>query len=403
MQKQIIKNLVMWAIVLSPAILVSTAGLFVFKQAILTSISSSSHPELVYLILGSFCVGIILTTITLARYTVEGNFLSCWNETPQNVDKQLLLNSKPDLYFTPIYNILLGIRPLAAGKHQAVLEQEIAIINERLQGRLTLPNFIAGALVGLGLVGTFIGLLGTLEDLGQLFAGLAQSGNGNINPTDLFADMVRRLQDPMRGMGTAFIASLYGLMGSLVLGLQILLVSKVGHALNAQMHALIRHSDAGLPVGGVVAIQENAALVKIDGPAVLQILQAAQAAQAEQSKLWEALTIQMRLQQERSQDETQFLRRDIVSVMESTKALSQSVRESIEADDRYRKSVPRTSYWQDAWVKVQAYLQRSNVDQTLAELSRVNRMQSQALLDISSALNRIDQRLSTHLQAQLTK
>jgi hypothetical protein len=169
------------------------------------------------------------------------------------------------------------------------------------------------------------------------------------------------------------------------------------------MHALIRHSDAGLPVGGVVAIQENAALVKIDGPAVLQILQAAQAAQAEQSKLWEALTIQMRLQQERSQDETQFLRRDIVSVMESTKALSQSVRESIEADDRYRKSVPRTSYWQDAWVKVQAYLQRSNVDQTLAELSRVNRMQSQALLDISSALNRIDQRLSTHLQAQLTK
>ena len=88
-----------------------------------------------------------------------------------------------------------------------------------------------------------MGLLGTLEDLGKLFGALVQTSNANANPVDIFSDMVRRLQDPMRGMGTAFVASLYGLLGSLVLGLQILAVGKIGHALINQVHMLVRRAE----------------------------------------------------------------------------------------------------------------------------------------------------------------
>lgn len=397
---QVSKNLLSWLAALSPVLFVLVIGFFVFKQAIITSIESTPHPELVYVILGAFFIGVIFTCITLARYTLEINFLSRWNDAPFNERKPLLLNSKINSYLLPIYHVLLGIRPMAAEAQQAVLEQEIATINERLHDRLAFPNFLAGALVGLGLVGTFIGLLGTLEDLGKLFAGLAQSGGGDTNPTELFADMVRRLQGPMHGMGTAFIASLYGLLGSLVLGLQILVVGKVGHDLSNQMHTLIRGNDAALLVDS--ADGHVVSTVKIVKRAAFQVLHAIQAAQSKQSMHWDELAIQMRLHQERSLKDTQLLRREILSVTESSKALTQAVRESIQADDRYRKSVPRTSYWQDAWIKVQAYLQRSDTDQALSELLRVSRMQSNLLIDISSTLSHIDQRLSAHLNAHLT-
>jgi hypothetical protein len=75
---------------------------------------------------------------------------------------------------------------------------------------LVLPNYIGGALVGIGLVGTFIGLLGTLDDLSTLFASLDGAGaaTDSSDAGAMFGDMVRRLRDPIRGMGTAFVASL---------------------------------------------------------------------------------------------------------------------------------------------------------------------------------------------------
>jgi hypothetical protein len=103
-----------------------------------------------------------------------------------------------------------------------------------------LPNFIAGSLVGLGLVGTFVGLLGTLEDLGAVFGSLGGAGDSGANPTAVFADMVQKLQDPMRGMGTAFVTSLYGLLGSLVVGLCALTVGKTGNTVIKDLYAAER-------------------------------------------------------------------------------------------------------------------------------------------------------------------
>jgi hypothetical protein len=373
-----------WLAALSPVLIVLFFGFFMFREAIVHSIASTPHPELVYVILGAFFCGVILTCITLFRYTLESNLISRWIDTPALYRENLLATKTWHSYLLPVYQILLGTRPLLAGTHQAVLEQEISAVNARLSDRLSLPNHLAGALVGLGLVGTFIGLLGTLEDLSHLFGALADTSNANVNPTEMFADMVRRLQDPMRGMGTAFIASLYGLLGSLVLGLQILAVGKMGHGLDTQIHALVRRNDAFTQPGGSVLAGADAAASS--GP----------------SARWEEVSLQMQQHHVRSLEEAQLLRREVLNVIESSKSLTLAVRDSIQADDRYRSSMPRTTYWQDAWVKVQAYLQRSNTDQTLTELCRVSLMHSHTLADIASTLTRIDQRLGAHLNAQFT-
>jgi hypothetical protein len=81
---------------------------------------------------------------------------------------------------------------------------------------------LGGALIGLGLVGTFIGLLGTLDELGNLFSALMGNSSAGATQADMFKDMLQKLQAPMRGMGTAFVASLYGLMGSLLLGMVVM-------------------------------------------------------------------------------------------------------------------------------------------------------------------------------------
>ncbi len=383
-----------WLGALLPVTLVVLSGWLLFAQAVVQSIQATPHPELIFVILGTFAIGVLLSCITLYRYTLEGGLMFKWQHTPEHMRHTLLEQLTWKSYCLPIYQIFLGQRALNESTQQAIVEQEIHAIQERLNDRLTLPHYLSGALVGLGLVGTFIGLLGTLEDLGKLFGALVQTGNASANPAEIFTDMVRRLQEPMRGMGTAFVASLYGLFGSLVLGLQILAVGKVGHGLSNQLHALVRQTESQTSTQHPVAAPSTFASEAVFEKALQQIMQTAQAAQAEQAQKWTQLHQLFLEHMQASHDETQQLRREIGSIVESNRVLATTVRENTQAEARYRHSVPRTSYWQDAWVKVQAYLQRSNTDQTLAELTRHTLATQHTLLDMVQVLSRIDQRLS---------
>ena len=385
-----------WVASLLPVVLVVAVALVYFKQAVISSIATTPHPELVYAILGTFFVGVLLTCVTLYRYSIEGSLMTQWTLTPASDRAGFVGQRCTRSYLMPVYKILLNQIKRNESSHLVTLEQEITAINERLQDRLALPIYLSGALVGLGLVGTFVGLLGTLEDLGKLFGALVQTGSSSANPTEIFADMVSRLQEPMRGMGTAFVASLYGLLGSLLLGLQILAVGKMGHALNTQMHRIAR-SEAG--VGDAKTIDSSESSRFGDHTASIlrhaaQSLQDTQALLQEHTEKWHVLSEKIQLQQTNSATENAALRAEIFTIVQACQALTQSVRESIQADDRYRQSVPKTSYWQDAWIKVQAYLQRSNTDQALTELIRATNSQQRVLIEMSSTLIRIDQRLA---------
>ncbi len=88
-------------------------------------------------------------------------------------------------------------------------------IQSRLDESRELSRYMVGLLIFLGLLGTFWGLLLTINAIGAVIGGMS-IGTGEI--TQLFGQLQSGLQAPLAGMGTAFSTSLFGLAAALVLG-----------------------------------------------------------------------------------------------------------------------------------------------------------------------------------------
>ncbi|GGX37920.1 flagellar motor protein MotA [Saccharospirillum salsuginis] len=99
-------------------------------------------------------------------------------------------------------------------------------IRARLDESREISRYMISLLIFLGLLGTFWGLLGTIQSVGAVIIDLNISG-GDFN--EVFAELQAGLLKPLEGMGTAFSSSLFGLGGSLILGF---LDIQAGHAQN---------------------------------------------------------------------------------------------------------------------------------------------------------------------------
>ena len=88
-------------------------------------------------------------------------------------------------------------------------------IATRLDERRELSRYMIGLLIFLGLLGTFWGLLETIGAVADAIAGLQVTGGDAVQ---MFAKLKQGIEGPLKGMATAFGASLFGLSGSLVLG-----------------------------------------------------------------------------------------------------------------------------------------------------------------------------------------
>ena len=88
-------------------------------------------------------------------------------------------------------------------------------IQSRIEEGHDLSRYMIGLLIFLGLLGTFWGLLNTINAVSDTISGLSGS---SADPAALFEDLKTGLAAPLSGMGTAFSSSLFGLGGSLVLG-----------------------------------------------------------------------------------------------------------------------------------------------------------------------------------------
>lgn len=85
----------------------------------------------------------------------------------------------------------------------------------RLEEARDIGRYMVGLLVFLGLLGTFWGLLQTVDSVSDVIAGI-EVGGGDVGLA--FEELKAGLEAPLSGMGTAFSSSLFGLAGSLVLG-----------------------------------------------------------------------------------------------------------------------------------------------------------------------------------------
>ena len=88
-------------------------------------------------------------------------------------------------------------------------------IGTRMDEGREMGRYISNLLVILGLLGTIWGLLETVNAVAATISGLAQT-NGPAE--DAVGQLIRNLQEPLGGMGTAFSSSLFGLGGSLIVG-----------------------------------------------------------------------------------------------------------------------------------------------------------------------------------------
>jgi hypothetical protein len=113
----------------------------------------------------------------------------------------------------------------------------VQAVHSKIAQERSLLQYITGLLVFLGLIGTFIGLMEMVGSVGGIIGGLANADTGGS--TEAFKKLLHDLEAPLVGMATGFSASLFGLFGSLVLGL-------VGRFVGASSHCVLEEFESWL-------------------------------------------------------------------------------------------------------------------------------------------------------------
>ena len=129
---------------------------------------------------------------------------------------QALVSSEPmPRLLSPMATMLADRRGSRVTLSAVSLRTLLDGIATRLDESRETSRYLIGLLVFLGLLGTFYGLLETVQSVKGVIAGMSVSGG---DAASAFADLRARLETPLGGMSTAFSASLFGLAGSLILG-----------------------------------------------------------------------------------------------------------------------------------------------------------------------------------------
>ena len=128
-------------------------------------------------------------------------------------------------------------RVIGHGDATATLPYLLDSLATRGDDQRALVRYLVGALVLLGLIGTFYGLLLTIAGVRDVIGGL--STEKAADTMTLIANFKDRLAAPLGGMGTSFSASLFGLLGALALGFLELQLFHAQNDHHAQLEALV--------------------------------------------------------------------------------------------------------------------------------------------------------------------
>ncbi|HQO16798.1 MAG TPA: hypothetical protein PLG02_07530 [Methylotenera sp.] len=228
---------------------------FIYRSAVMKTISSNPHPQINYLIFIITLVGGVLILMSISKLVHEGKQLSDFSDAVRSGADPATLQTKALNYDADIAYVL---RMIAASSGRAIthqeqiaLESEIEKASKRLSSRNALPSFLSGLLVGLGLLGTFIGLLATLNDIATLISSFGSLDMKTADPIEVFGQMVKRMEAPMHSMGIAFSASMYGLLGSIILGFMMVSVRRcMGEILSILGSEVAQHIEFALSRDG---------------------------------------------------------------------------------------------------------------------------------------------------------
>lgn len=180
--------------------------------------SFMANPGLNALIIGVLLVGIVYAFRQVLRLYPEINWLNNFR-----ISDPGLATDKSPVLLAPMATMLrdrTGHLSLATGAMRSLLDS----VASRLEEQRETTRYLVGLLIFLGLLGTFWGLLQTVSTVGTTIGALDTNAGDNVL---LFDQLKEGLAGPLKGMGTAFSASMFGLSGSLILGF---LDLQAGHA-----------------------------------------------------------------------------------------------------------------------------------------------------------------------------
>jgi len=148
---------------------------------------------------------------------------------------------------------------LSSALDQQAIETELHDMQGEFDSKMEFPGFLVGFMIAMGLLGTFIGLLETLTGISSMLDGMVNGPAGD-NVEGEFLKLVGQLRKPLAGMGIAFSASMFGLVGSLVLGLIQVTVRRYTKVVMSDARDLLhnlteRVRGAVLAAGGTVVQQ----------------------------------------------------------------------------------------------------------------------------------------------------
>lgn len=126
-------------------------------------------------------------------------------------------------YLIDTQNFHQAIENIRTFGHLNFTDNDARLIKHKLGYRIGLRRsdvgFMAGILVMLGLLGTFLGLLKTIDAVGEAMSSMSSitSSDGSVDENAM-TGFISGLSAPLQGMGLAFSSSLFGLSGSLLIG-----------------------------------------------------------------------------------------------------------------------------------------------------------------------------------------
>lgn len=246
-----LKQLKIYYVFVSLPFVMLLIGSAIFLDAIKSTITSNPHPQINYTIFVIILVGGVTILFNARRLMRQAKALVEFSGALHAKTDSATLQEMASRYTGDISSILQmvaasGDRSISH-QEQAALEHELANVHSSLNRRNALPQYLTGLLVGMGLLGTFIGLLATLNDISVLISSFADLDMSTVNPIVVFRTMIERMKAPMQSMAIAFSASMFGLLGSIILGLMMVGIRRLQGDISSVLSSEIaRHIEIAL-------------------------------------------------------------------------------------------------------------------------------------------------------------
>lgn len=228
--------------------LASFIAMFLYAT-ILTAFES--NPWLNGVIIGTLSIGVIYTFQQVLRLYPEIR----WVNNFRIADPGLVTERTP-VMLAPMATLLM--RRQSQGALSAIAMRSILdSIGARLDESRETTRYLVGLLVFLGLLGTFWGLIQTVQSVGTAINALSPTGGEGAVLID---DLKSGLSAPLDGMAIAFSSSLFGLAGSLIVGFLDLQASQAQNRFYNELEEWLSSITELAPEGGSATAGQPAQL-----------------------------------------------------------------------------------------------------------------------------------------------